>query len=647
MIFNGIDLEQHFGDDFIVKDVRGRTITQNELETLSIPLANGEILIDSKIPPKVLEVDIALNANTKRDLNKKIDELNSIIHTKETVPIILKDEPDMTYYGILGTSKEDPEEANVHEATLNIMVLDGLKYGPLREIKVVRNLLGTDGDFSHDSNGDGIANIFTTKIIGTNPALENGVQWFNKTSTDTRGQGAYFNKNYGKGTYLILVDVELIGDNARAQLNINGNPNHGNNSVYTNINKTIYYNINLSLQENFVIGLFNVTPNGHTTNVGFSKLRVYEIDEETNSKIDSDPEYTGDKLVEKFPYIEPPQTMFLQSGLKETITYAGTAPVIPEVEIIPSEKTTYAGYTNGEKSVLVGYPIDVETMPYDKEPIIWNKVLIDQTGWIDATTIPNGVATGHILATKDGFVPADFGTGDGWHGPSMIYTLNEALDDFEISVYTHVFNDVAELGKIEWNLLTQDGVVLSRFEFGDFWNTEKRMVGNAWIGEIGFQEGRTIGAERGMQWNGFKGVTRIRKVGNVFEFYIARVTKEQGHHQISKVLYVDTNNLFNNRVAKIQVTFAAYKNYPSPHVMRIPQIIVRKINPDKEDMIPYIAEVGEKITIDKSLNVYRDGEKRLGLNVFSKPIQLQKGENNFTVLPPNADVTVRFREVFK
>lgn len=471
MIFNGVDLEQYFEDDFIVKDVRGRTITQNELETLSIPLANGEILIDSKIPPKILEVDIALNANTKHDLNKKIDELNSIIHTKETVPIVFKDEPDMTYYGMLGTSKEDSEEANVHEATLNIVVLDGVKYGPLREIK---------------------------------------------------------------------------------------------------------------------------------------------LDTQTNK-----------------------------------IYYAGTAPVIPEIEIIPSEKTTYAGYTDGEKSVLVGYPIDVETMPYDKEPIIWNKVLVDQTGWIDATTIPNGVATGHILATKDGFIPTDFGTGDGWHGPSMIYTLNEALDDFEISVYTHIFNDVAELGKIEWNLLTQDGEVLSRFEFGDFWNTEKRMVGNAWIGEIGFQEGRTIGAERGMQWNGFKGVTRIRKVGNIFEFYIARVTEEQGHHQISKVIYVDTNNIFNNKIAKIQVTFAAYKNYPPPHVMRIPQIIVRKINPDKENMIPYIAEVGEKITIDKSLNVYRDGEKRLGLNVFSKPIELKKGENTLIALPPTADVTVRFREVFK
>lgn len=136
MIFNGVDLEQYFEDDFIVKDVRGRTITQNELETLSIPLANGEILIESKIPPKILEVDIALNANTKRDLNKKIDELNSIIHTKETVPIVFKDEPDMTYYGIIGTSNEEPEEANVHEATLNIVVLDGLKYGPLREIKL-------------------------------------------------------------------------------------------------------------------------------------------------------------------------------------------------------------------------------------------------------------------------------------------------------------------------------------------------------------------------------------------------------------------------------------------------------------------------------------------------------------------------------
>lgn len=468
MIFNGIDLEQYFEGDFIVKDVRGRTITQNELETLSIPLANGEVLLGNKIPPKVLEVDIALNANTKHDLNKKIDELNSIIHTKETVPITFKDEPDMTYYGILGTSKEDPEEANVHEATLNIMVLDGLKYGPLREIK---------------------------------------------------------------------------------------------------------------------------------------------LDAQTNK-----------------------------------IYYAGTAPVIPEVEIIPSEKTTYAGYTNGEKSVLVGYPLDVETMPYDKEPIFFNNAMSDRSNWTDATSM-HGITVGGSYSTSSyGLFPIAYGTGTAWHGPSVIRTLNEALTDFTLSTYIGLANtSLSQMSKLEWHLLSADNEIQARILFGDFWGGYNRSVAEFFIGNPANEKKIQLLDDR---WTkDFKGVVQLRKEGNRIELYVAR-TAPSPHHQIKKTVFIDTENRFSKPIAKIQLATCQWGANPTADPRYI-QILLRKINPIQDDMIPYIADVGDKITIDKALNVRKNDQLQLGLNVFSEPIELKKGENTLIALPPTADVTIRFREVFK
>ncbi|GAB7387351.1 hypothetical protein BSNK01_11870 [Bacillaceae bacterium] len=44
-------------------------------------------------------------------------------------------------------------------------------------------------------------------------------------------------------------------------------------------------------------------------NANFDAFRLYEIDQATYNKIDVDPEYTGDKLAEKFPYIDSVQAV--------------------------------------------------------------------------------------------------------------------------------------------------------------------------------------------------------------------------------------------------------------------------------------------------------------------------------------------------
>lgn len=134
MIFNSIDLEEYFNDELIVQDIRGRTVTQSETELLNVSGMDGAYLIDSKIPPLTLEVDVAINANTKRDLLKKIQEFNGIVSTKENVPINFKDELDITYFGKIDVVQERSEEANVHEVTLKIICSDPYKYGPQKEV---------------------------------------------------------------------------------------------------------------------------------------------------------------------------------------------------------------------------------------------------------------------------------------------------------------------------------------------------------------------------------------------------------------------------------------------------------------------------------------------------------------------------------
>lgn len=326
------------------------------------------------------------------------------------------------------------------------------------------------------------------------------------------------------------------------------------------------------------------------------------------------------------------------------IYYAGTAPVIPEIEIIPSEKTTYAGYTDGEKSVLVGYPMDVETMPYDKEPIFFNNVMSDRSNWTDATSM-HGITVGGSYSTSSyGLFPIAYGTGTTWHGPSVIRTLNEALTDFTLSTYIGLANtSLLQMSKLEWHLLSADNEIQARILFGDFWAGYNRSIAEFYIGNPAIEKKIQLLDDR---WTkDFKGVVQIRKEGNRIELYVARTTPSP-HHQIKKTVFIDTENRFSKPITKIQLATCQWGANPTADPRYI-QVLLRKINPSKNDMIPYIADGGDKITIDKALNVRKNDQLQLGLNVFSEPIELQKGENTLIVLPPTADVTVRFREVFK
>lgn len=326
------------------------------------------------------------------------------------------------------------------------------------------------------------------------------------------------------------------------------------------------------------------------------------------------------------------------------IYYAGTTPVIPEVEIIPKEKTTYAGYTNGEKSVLVGYPMDVESIPYDKEPIFFNNVMSDRSNWTDATSM-HGITVGGSYSTSSyGLFPIAYGTGTTWHGPSVIRTLNEALTDFTLSTYIGLANtSLLQMSKLEWHLLSADNEIQARILFGDFWAGYNRSIAEFYIGNPANEKKIQLLDDR---WTkDFKGVVQIKKEGNRIELYVARTTPSP-HHQIKKTVFVDTENRFNKPITKIQLATCQWGANPTAEPRYI-QILLRKINPSKNDMIPYIADIGDKITIDKALNVRKNDQLQLGLNVFSQPIELQKGENTLIALPPTADVTVRFREVFK
>ena len=125
MSFNEIDLKPYF----LIQAVRGRGIISQEIESVDIPARHGSYYRRRKKPPRILEIDIVIDAESPQDLRSKIDDLNEILAVDEPVQINFEDESEWTYYGIPEQSTEDEEIVSHSRQTLVIKCDDPYKYG--------------------------------------------------------------------------------------------------------------------------------------------------------------------------------------------------------------------------------------------------------------------------------------------------------------------------------------------------------------------------------------------------------------------------------------------------------------------------------------------------------------------------------------
>ncbi|NUW51527.1 phage tail family protein [Bacillus thuringiensis] len=157
-----MDIIKHFNELFddgflVVNDIRGRSVSNNEVQTLSVPHRDGAYFLNARKPTKSLEVDISIKGSK---LRKRIDELNNVLSVNKPVPIIFTDEPEFTYYGIPESISENGEIGTFHKVTISFLRTDPIKYGPLKSV-----------DFENDGQGL-IANVKNKGSVHSNPIIE-------------------------------------------------------------------------------------------------------------------------------------------------------------------------------------------------------------------------------------------------------------------------------------------------------------------------------------------------------------------------------------------------------------------------------------------------------------------------------------------
>ncbi|MBT2599081.1 MULTISPECIES: distal tail protein Dit [unclassified Oceanobacillus] len=235
-----------YSDYFVVLEVTGRSLSPNEINSMSVSGMDGSFLQGKRKPGVPLKVKVMIREDSPEDLRTLLDKLNGMLDTDEPVPIRFSDEPDKTYYGMMSDISEGTEVSGVHIVTITFWRGDPYKYGGEQTLIFPTDMVSIPNNGTADTepvfeltakqkttlamvtNGDGEYNL-----IGK-PVDENG----HEQIIDTRSSILYENGNTLDSwsstenmvdDYFIDISGEMMTDGAgiRTQLYGTGEKMHG------------------------------------------------------------------------------------------------------------------------------------------------------------------------------------------------------------------------------------------------------------------------------------------------------------------------------------------------------------------------------------------------------------------------------------
>ncbi|MEW4192222.1 phage tail family protein [Bacillus altitudinis] len=124
--FNGTDISQYF---YLKETPSGRGVVGREVKIDTIGNRPGGFLRGTRLPVRVITLEVLFAFSSESELKKKQEELNYILHTDDEKPLVFFDEPDRTYNAIFESLTEGETKGGLQHATLTFLCSDPKKYG--------------------------------------------------------------------------------------------------------------------------------------------------------------------------------------------------------------------------------------------------------------------------------------------------------------------------------------------------------------------------------------------------------------------------------------------------------------------------------------------------------------------------------------
>lgn len=288
-----------------VYDELGNRVTSYDFKyRMKEDLSTGGVVPSADNPKFVIITEDSLS-QTVQDAQQSKVELDAMKTDVEGVTHLTPNDRLVSDYNKINSELGKKAVAtSVYTKKETDNLLDGIDsdVNTVKDRSFLINLLGNYGGFYESVNGVGVGWVPVISL-STIARIESNKQYITTTlENDLSGINRLQIMNFKKdGYFLYMTDVETDGVSTASFL-VRATGGNYTKEHKSKERATLYLkNYNLNVIDSR-IQLFNLNDNGVAGWVAFSNVRIYEIDEETYNKIDVDPEFTGDKLVEKFPY---------------------------------------------------------------------------------------------------------------------------------------------------------------------------------------------------------------------------------------------------------------------------------------------------------------------------------------------------------
>ncbi|WP_163579146.1 distal tail protein Dit [Gracilibacillus saliphilus] len=379
----------------------------------------------------------------------------------------------------------------------------------------------------------------------------------------------------------------------------------------------------------------------------YATLQTHDVPEEETNKLVATITFL---CSDPYKYGQEKTDAFTNDVL--SVTTEGTAPSLPIFEMEATKQATFAMIQNqNQEYMMVGRPIDVDDFVIAERELILHDSMASTVGWTDGTQLDNGTVSGSMSSSGSAFVVSSWGAAEGeakWYGPALKKSLSEQLQDFQIDIRVQNMDEANQVGRVEMYLLDVNDNIIGRITLKDAWTDYSRNRGEARAGNA--SNGHYLLDESyAGSWHDFRGMLRLKRQGNEWTSYIAKIDEEGTHRSRETRRFTDTQNSYMDQVAQIQISIAKFGNYEATNA-NIYDLKVWKLNDPDANQIPYIVDPGDVVTFDhKNKVILINGEPRKDLKDFGASyFALNPGYNQLVTMPSDSfNTSVKYQERYK
>lgn len=305
--------------------------------------------------------------------------------------------------------------------------------------------------------------------------------------------------------------------------------------------------------------------------------------------------------------------------------------------------------------MMIGVPLEAETEVVDTSKTILYENGSTISKWVPSPPEvyePEGFSEGSMYYDGSSLVPYEYGPSKTrMHGPNRMIEL-PLTGDFEVEMRGQLLSNVAQMGRFGFHVLDDQMRHIGMMSTIDVSRGIRNKQAEGRVGPfIGYRINYPIySAYYKHQWDEFQSFLRLRRRGNTFEFYVAKVLTNGKHTNAMTKFYTTTDEKYLGRLKYLSIFQQKNGTDASPQANRIFYVQVKSLSNATVDQTPYIAYAGDEITFDHNTrSITINGIDRTDLKDFgAKYFSIAKGNSVISSYPPGAfNVNVSYKERFR